>query len=153
MSDTKTLYRSEINNTVGGVASGLGEYFDVDSSLIRILFIFLTLVGGSGIFLYLIFWLVLPVKSKIKQGAMTKETLEENAREIEKKAKETVEKFTDEKISKQPEKQVETRRQWLGLSLLIIGVMLLLQNSGLFSFRIMWPAVLILIGLTVIFKK
>ena len=45
---------------MGGVCGGLGEYFDKDPTLIRIIFIILALLKGIGILLYLIMWLVIP---------------------------------------------------------------------------------------------
>ena len=43
-----------------GVCSGLGEYFDVDPTLIRVLFVFAFLAFGSGLLLYIILAIVMP---------------------------------------------------------------------------------------------
>ena len=56
----RRLYRDMDNAIIAGVASGLGQYFDVDPWIIRILFIVVVLAGGSGIFIYLIFWFLVP---------------------------------------------------------------------------------------------
>jgi phage shock protein PspC (stress-responsive transcriptional regulator) len=58
----KKLYRSESNRWLLGVCGGLGEYFDVDPTLIRVLFIVFALVFGGGFLLYLILWLIIPMK-------------------------------------------------------------------------------------------
>ena len=60
MSSTKRLYRSRIDSQVAGVAGGLADYFEVDSTLVRALFILLTLLGGPGILIYIILWVIMP---------------------------------------------------------------------------------------------
>jgi len=59
---TKKLYRSAKDKMIGGVAGGLGEYFNVDPTLIRLLFVLVCLLGGSGIIAYLILWIIVPEK-------------------------------------------------------------------------------------------
>lgn len=60
MEATKRLYRSRSDRRVAGVAGGLAEYFNVDATLVRIVFILLTLAGGPGLLLYIILWLLMP---------------------------------------------------------------------------------------------
>lgn len=45
---------------VAGVASGLARYVGVDPALVRIVFVLLTVFGGSGLLAYLVAWLVIP---------------------------------------------------------------------------------------------
>ncbi|MDK2912960.1 MAG: phage shock protein [Methanolobus sp.] len=45
---------------IAGVCGGLGEYFEVDPVLIRLLLVVATLMGGSGIILYLLAWVLIP---------------------------------------------------------------------------------------------
>ena len=85
----KQLYRTETNQVIAGVAGGLGEYFEIDPVLIRVLFILLTVMGGSGILLYILLWLVLPEKSKVSLS--TEETMRQNAEAMSSRAKEFVE--------------------------------------------------------------
>jgi phage shock protein C len=57
------LYLSETNRKIGGICGGLGEFFDKDPTLIRILFILIILLSfGFGILAYLAMWLVIPKK-------------------------------------------------------------------------------------------
>jgi Putative stress-responsive transcriptional regulator len=59
-SNTKKLYRSRTDRMVGGVCGGLAEYFNVDPTIIRLLFVLgLVLVGGT-FWAYLIMWVVIP---------------------------------------------------------------------------------------------
>ena len=48
------------DRVIAGVCHGLGDYFEIDPVVIRILFIILTVAGGAGILAYLILWIVMP---------------------------------------------------------------------------------------------
>lgn len=58
----KKLYRDEYHKVLGGVCSGLAEYFDTDVTVIRLLFAFTVIVMGVGIIPYIVLWIVLPKK-------------------------------------------------------------------------------------------
>jgi len=45
---------------VAGICGGIAEYFDVDSTIIRLLWILLFIGAGSGLIAYIICWLVIP---------------------------------------------------------------------------------------------
>ena len=60
MAGTRKLYRSRTNRQVAGVCGGLAEYFNLDATLIRILFVVLAVLGGSGLALYLAMWIIVP---------------------------------------------------------------------------------------------
>ena len=59
---TRRLVRTNDGRWLGGVAAGLGRYFDVNPLVYRIAFAALALVGGTGILLYLAAWLVIPAE-------------------------------------------------------------------------------------------
>jgi phage shock protein C len=63
----RKLERSRMDSRIAGVCGGLGEYLDVDPTLIRLAFVLLTLYGGHGVLLYIILWLVTP----LQEGAAT----------------------------------------------------------------------------------
>lgn len=56
----KKMFRNPDDKVVGGVASGLAAYFGVDPTLIRILFVIMTFLGGSGLIAYIILWVITP---------------------------------------------------------------------------------------------
>jgi phage shock protein PspC (stress-responsive transcriptional regulator) len=56
----KRLYRDPDDKVLGGVAGGMGAYFNTDPLWFRIIFIALTIFGGSGIIIYLVLWLIVP---------------------------------------------------------------------------------------------
>jgi phage shock protein C len=60
MDPTRKLYRSRTDRKLAGVCGGLAEYFNLDATLIRVLFVVLAVLGGSGLLLYLALWIVVP---------------------------------------------------------------------------------------------
>ena len=62
----KRLYRSGKDKILAGVCGGLGEYFNVDPVIIRILWIVFSLAYGVGIIAYIIAWIVVPVNPNQK---------------------------------------------------------------------------------------
>ena len=62
---TKKLYRVENDRILGGVCGGVAEYFNLDPSLVRVGLALFCLLGGAGIVLYIIMWLIVPTKSKV----------------------------------------------------------------------------------------
>lgn len=60
MGNQKTLYRSENDVKVAGVCGGIAEYFDIDSTLVRLGWVIFTLMLGMGIIAYLVAWLIMP---------------------------------------------------------------------------------------------
>ena len=57
----KRLYRSRNNYVIAGVCGGIGEYFEVDPTLVRLAFACMLLLAGTGLLFYLIAWTVIPV--------------------------------------------------------------------------------------------
>lgn len=57
----KRLYRSHTNRVLAGICGGFAEYLNLDPTFIRVLWIFLTIFGGSGIILYIIAYFVIPL--------------------------------------------------------------------------------------------
>jgi phage shock protein PspC (stress-responsive transcriptional regulator) len=57
---TERLRRNPFDESLGGVCSGIGSYFDIDPTLIRILFVVAIVIYGSGLLFYFILWLIIP---------------------------------------------------------------------------------------------
>ncbi len=62
----RRLYRSEKDKKICGVCGGLADYFDMDSSMMRVIAILVILFAGSGLLAYIILALVLPTESEVK---------------------------------------------------------------------------------------
>lgn len=58
----KRLYRSNQDRKIAGVCGGLGEYFDIDPTIIRLLWIALFFVLGTGILAYIVAWIIVPTE-------------------------------------------------------------------------------------------
>jgi len=60
MNDIKKLYRVPEGKIIGGVCTGLGRYFNIDYTLIRLIWILSFLLAGIGFLAYLIAWILIP---------------------------------------------------------------------------------------------
>lgn len=58
--DVKKLVRVQDGRMIGGVCAGIGRYFGVDSTLIRLAWVALALLLGTGVLAYVICWIVIP---------------------------------------------------------------------------------------------
>jgi len=54
------MYRDTDHRIIGGVCSGIGAYWNVDPWIIRLIFVVVTMLGGLGLLVYLILYIVLP---------------------------------------------------------------------------------------------
>jgi phage shock protein C len=60
MNENKRLYLSDRNIVIGGVCGGIAEYFNLDVSIIRIIFVCLAIFGCFGVLAYIIAWIIMP---------------------------------------------------------------------------------------------
>ena len=58
--ETKKLVRSRTDRWFAGICGGLGNYFGVDPTLMRVLFVLFALTFGSGFLVYLVLWIIIP---------------------------------------------------------------------------------------------
>ena len=56
----KKLYKSSVNGMLCGVCGGIAEYFDIDPTLVRLVWVIITLMGGAGILAYIIAAIIIP---------------------------------------------------------------------------------------------
>ncbi len=144
-----SLHRSSTNKVIAGVAGGLGGYFKIDPTIIRILFILLTVFSGSGILIYLVLWLIMPLDNA-KISLSNNDNLKQNANEMSAKARS----FAHDLRFASPHR--EESRFWWGLAIVIFGFLVLFHNFGLFeifSMSKLWPLVLVGIGIMIINRK
>lgn len=62
--DIKRLYKSQYDRMIGGVAGGIAEYLKVDTTIIRIAFVLMSLFGGTGLIIYIAGLLIMPEGDK-----------------------------------------------------------------------------------------
>jgi len=59
----KRIFRSRKDRKLGGVCGGIADYFNVDPTWIRLLFILLSLLSlGTLVIIYMIFWMIVPLE-------------------------------------------------------------------------------------------
>jgi phage shock protein C len=58
---SKRLMRSSRDKKIGGVCAGLADYFDLDPTLVRIVWLLAVFCAGTGLLLYIILWIALPL--------------------------------------------------------------------------------------------
>ncbi len=58
----RRLSRNQTEKILGGVCGGLGEYFSLDPTVVRLAFVAATLLGGPGLLLYVILWIITPLE-------------------------------------------------------------------------------------------
>lgn len=149
----KRLYRSKKDRVLAGVCGGIGEYLDVDSTLIRIVLVLLIFAWGTGILVYIICAIIIPENPyQHKEESIEKESIETNA--IETNAIETeITGHARGAYSDRP-KTKKRNEEAIGLILIVLGALFLLQNFvPWFTFGKLWPLILIAIGLIILFRN
>jgi phage shock protein C len=92
----KKLYRSKKDHMIAGVCGGIAEYFDVDPTLIRLLTVLFVILGGAGVAVYVIAWIVIPKNPEgVSDDKLDKR--EESKKKIKKGAEEVVEEVKERK--------------------------------------------------------
>lgn len=134
MSNNKRLERDLQNKVLGGVCSGLGNYFDTDPTIWRVLFFFLFFFGCSGLLIYIILWIVMPSKQlRLKDGTVVEDV---------------------EPIGEESARKRNNGNILAGLILIGIGaITLLARYIPQISWHTAWPVILIVIGLILIIPK
>ncbi len=135
----KKLYRIPEQGTITGVCAGLAEYFNIDVTIIRVLAVISAFAtGGFAILLYFIVALIIPVKGGSEADRSVGERVESLAKEV-----------GDRGSSNQ-------LRNWIGASLAVVGLWLLLATIWPELFRVkwevIWPILLIVAGVVIITK-
>lgn len=128
----RKLYKSRNDKVIDGVCGGLGEYFEIDPIIIRILWVIMVFFGGTGILAYIICMIVIPERPK-----------EINSDDA----------FNDEKRYEDDysggERGMNDRSKIiLGIGFVAIGGFILVDRYlPWFDFGFLWPFLLIGIGL------
>ncbi|MGI6308000.1 MAG: PspC domain-containing protein [Dethiobacteria bacterium] len=128
------VYRSRKNRVIAGVAGGLGEYFDVDVVIVRILFVLAVFLGGGGLLAYIIAWIVIP------EEKIAGEELDSSVE------------YHEEKNEWDPETRSKRQRN-AGFLLIGLGVFLLSRRFLGSFFYYFGPLLLIIIGIFLLVRE
>lgn len=151
--EQKKLYRSGKDKIIAGVCGGLAEYLEVDATIVRIIFVILTIWGGVGVILYLIGLIVMPLnpedekmKEKIKET--TKGNVKAAAKDFGEKMEEVAQDIK-ENIKEGPKRM--SGSQLFGLIIIFLGLYFLFRELyPWISLHLFWPVLLMLIGVLII---
>ncbi len=128
----KKLQRDTRNKVIGGVCAGLANYFGMDASLLRLLLALMILFAGSGFWLYIILWIVMPAGDP----QLTMENGDAIMSDIIEPTK------------------VNKGSLVIGLILIGLGALGLLHRFvPSFSWQMLWPVFLIVLGIILIIPK
>ena len=133
---TQRLYRSSRNKVIGGVCGGMGDYFDIDATLIRLIAVVGALASfGAAVIAYLLIWIIVPQDFDAREsGASLSEQYSPGATE--------------------PRRSSTWRVYLPGLILIGIGGLLLMRHYVFwFSFGDLWPVLLVLVGVMLITRN
>jgi phage shock protein C len=115
----RVVRRSRSERVIAGVCGGVGRYLGVDPVLLRIAFIILALANGLGVVAYVVAWVAIP------------------------------EEQPDQPLGPVAEPRRETGRLVLGGSLIVLGLVLLLDRLAPDLDELFWPVALVAVGVAV----
>jgi phage shock protein C len=116
----RAVRRSRGDRVIAGVCGGLGRYLGIDPVLLRVAFIILALANGLGLIAYVVAWVAIP-----EEGA-------------------------DQPAAPPPEPRRETGRMVLGGSLVVLGLVLLLDRLAPDLDELFWPVAVVAVGVAII---
>lgn len=127
------LYRSVKDRKIAGVAGGIGEYLEVDSAVVRLIWLLAILFGGAGFLAYIIVWIVIPEeKTDVNDENVIKETPLPTERKTE----------------------LTGGMSFLGILLVVLGGIFLLKEFVPFGLtRYFWPLIIIGLGIFLLIPR
>lgn len=132
------LYKSRKSKMIGGVAGGLGDYFDIDPVIVRVLFIITAFAWGVSIIAYILMWIILP----------------ENPDELEYYYEFTGEKPENlsEEYGEDTNKKKSDRKIIAGIFLIGFGLIIFIDKvTDWIQFKYVWPLILVVIGASLVY--
>ena len=137
--ENRKLSRNSMNKVIGGVCSGLAEFFGLDVALVRIAFVIAFLFASFGFWFYIILWIVLPDGQRtVDNGQQTSDWGQQTA-DIGQQS---------ESVTK-PESKVKS--VLAGSFVILIGLLFLINNFIPINWVWkLWPLILVAIGVVMI---
>jgi phage shock protein PspC (stress-responsive transcriptional regulator) len=150
MEQPKRLYRSRYDTMIGGVSGGLARYFNIDVTIIRIVFVILALFAAGGVLLYIILWIAIPIDPDYSfhefKNINTSTKMENKNQASEEKKEEGYKKPFPPEF----EKRKNDGNLIAGIILITLGAMFLIARFvPRIDFGDLWPVLLILGGILI----
>jgi phage shock protein C len=140
----KKLYRDENRKVIAGVCAGLADYFSIDVTIMRLIFVLTLIYHGGGTLAYIILWIVMPRRNTILNEPIVDYTVRDENRPFQ---------SVNQNFRVNNNKNVA---QIGGIVLILLGVFFLLDQLDIipywFNFEQFWPVILVVIGLMLIFR-
>jgi phage shock protein C len=142
--EPKRLYRSRTDRMVSGVCGGLAQYFEIDVTLVRLVFLLLLVFGGGGFLIYIVLAIIVPEEGS--PAGTPQEVMQNNVQDFADRAKELGQGFGSGSTA-------AGNRQGallVGGVLVAVGLLFLVQNLLHINFSQFWPLLLIVIGIALL---
>ncbi|SDY22475.1 PspC domain-containing protein [Tindallia californiensis] len=169
----KRFYRSRKDKKLAGVCGGVAEYFEVDPTLIRLIWVVFTFAGGAGVLAYIIAAIIMPEKpldisdtpsnrATYEDDSFVEVVEEEDIEEVGETKKQDDQRAdyeksnNDELKEKQTEYRSDSNNVAIGLILVVLGSLFFSRNFlriHWIDFSYIWPLALILIGVYIIVNQ
>jgi phage shock protein C len=147
--EPRKLYRSKTDRMVSGVCGGLAQYFSIDVTLVRLLFLLLLFFGGGGFFIYIVLAIVVPEEGST--AGTPQEVMQANAQDFASRARELGQSFGSDAAS--PSASNRQGPLLFGGVLIALGVLFLVQNLLRINLSQYWPLILIVIGVALLLPQ
>lgn len=145
--ETKRFYRSRSDRKIAGVAAGLGEYFDIDPLLMRLIFVILALAGGGGVLIYIILWIITPDKPFEFNQPLNQSTMDNQQSTQQNPSSSSNNPTPGDPLNKDRRDRRHRGSVIGGLVLITLGVLFLADEFiPRISFSDLWPIILVVIG-------
>lgn len=146
----KRLYRSTKDKMIGGVSGGLAQYFGIDPTIVRVLFVLSLFLGGTGIIAYIILWIVVPEEPYVfnmPPSSSSPNPDDESVKAESFEDKETASKLATEYHEVYEKGKRKKRQTFAGIFLIVLGLIILADTFiPRFDFEDIIPIILVLIG-------
>ena len=140
--ENKRLERNPMNKVIGGVCSGLADFFGVDVALMRIAFVIAFLFASFGFWLYIILWIVLPESQQTIDNGQQSFGQSQSQSQGQSPQSESV------SVSKSESK---IKSIFAGAFIILIGLLFLVNNFIPINWVWkLWPLILVAIGVVMI---
>lgn len=146
----KKLYRTRNDRVIAGVCAGVGKFLDVDPVIVRLIWAATILLAGTGIFLYVIAWIIMPEEP----SQMFSEEKKTDPDFIDSEFDGSKGNYNSEKKIKEEFEREKRGKLAIGIGILIVGIVFLL--SHIFPWTVSWRFIigilLIMSGVAVLLK-
>jgi len=146
----KRLYRNRFDKVIAGVAGGLAKYFNMDPTLVRVLFVVLAFAGAGGILIYIILWIAVTEDPELGNFNFENTKTEENMETDFNQSETRKDDYKDYKPYHDYERRKNDGNLIAGIILITLGGLFLATRFiPHVDFGDLWPLLLIVVGILI----